>query len=80
MKKYTNAEEIATAFVKKGWSADTSFSELTMEEANENGYSFAASEIKKGKKVFKMDGNGNIYSETGKIMFYNVKSCLEVCG
>lgn len=33
MKKYNSGEEISEAFIKDGWSVNTSFSEVTMEEA-----------------------------------------------
>lgn len=31
--KYNSVEEISEAFIKDGWSVNTSFSEVTMEEA-----------------------------------------------
>lgn len=38
MKKYNSVEEISEAFIKDGWSVNTSFSEVTMEEAEKKGY------------------------------------------
>lgn len=52
-----------------------SFSEVTMEEAEKKGYLFAVSEIRKGKKVFRMNVCGNIYSENGKLLYYNIEPC-----
>lgn len=70
--KYHNAEEMTAAFKKKGWSDDTSFSEVTMEEAVSKGYLFAVAAIANGEKIFRMNVCGNIYSETGKLLSYNI--------
>lgn len=65
-------DNLKEQFIKKGWSTDTSFSLLTLEEAVEKGYNFAIDGIKKGQRYFKMDITGNIYKENGKIAFFNV--------
>ena len=41
MAKYTNTKEISEAFIRDGWSENTSFSEVTLEEAKEKGLYFA---------------------------------------
>lgn len=71
MAKYKSVEEITTAFLKKGWSNIT-FSEVTIDEARERGLLFALPMISKGKKVFKMNETGNIYSDTGRVLIYNI--------
>ena len=73
--KYNSVEEISEAFIKDGWSVNTSFTEVTMEEAEKKGYLYAVSEIRKGKKVFRMNVCGNIYSENGKLLYYNIEPC-----
>jgi hypothetical protein len=69
---FVNVEQIKEKFIKNGWSSNTSFKELTLKDAEEKGYLFAISEIKKGKKYFKMNGNGNIYNDRGEITLYNI--------
>ena len=68
----TTAEEMTKKFVKDGWSKDTSFYELTLEEAKEKGYLFAVDEINNGQKFFVMNGNGNIYKSNGEIACFNI--------
>lgn len=72
MKKFTSTEQIREKFIKDGWDKDTSFKELSLEEAKEKGYLFAINGIIKGKKYFKMNVSGNIYDNTGKIVYYNI--------
>ena len=74
MKKniYTTAEEMTKKFVDDGWSKDTSFYELTLEEAKEKGYLFAVDGINNGQKFFVMNGNGNIYKSNGEIACFNI--------
>lgn len=69
----TTTEEITEKFIKDGWSSNTSFSELTLEEAKEKGYLFAINGISKGRKYFKMNGNGNIYNDTGEIALFKLE-------
>jgi len=76
-KIYTTTEEIRDAFIKDGWNGNTSFSELTMDEAKEKGYLFAVNGISKGQKYFKMNVCGNIYDEKGKLVMYNIPCKLQ---
>ena len=69
---YHNTKEITKAFVKDGWSEDTTFQELTMDEAMVKGLTFAINMINDGRKVFKMNICGNLYSDTGKLLMYNI--------
>lgn len=68
----TTVEEMKKKFVNDGWSKDISFSELTLEEAKEKGYSFAVDGINNGQKFFVMNGNGNIYKSNGEIACFNI--------
>lgn len=72
MKKFKNANEISNAFQLNGWDKDTTFEEVTMEEAEIRGLIFAVNEIRAGRKIFKMNGCGNIYSQTGDLLMYNI--------
>ena len=65
-------EEMRKKFIEDGWNEDTSFAELTLEEAKEKGYSFAVVGINKGQQYFKMNGNGNIYDGNGKIVYFYI--------
>lgn len=69
---FTNVEQIREKFIKDGWNKNTSFVELSLEEAKEKGYLFAISGIAKGKKYFKMNVSGNIYNNKGKVLIYNI--------
>lgn len=74
MKKiFETTTAITEEFVRNGWSAKISFSELTLEEAKEKGMHFAISGMSKGRKYFKMK-NGNIYDDTGKLCMFNFNS------
>ena len=72
MKIFENANEISNAFQLNGWNEDTTFEEVTMEEAEIRGLLFAVSEIKAGRKIFKMNGTGNIYNQSGDLLMYNI--------
>ena len=52
MKNFKNANEISNAFQLNGWDKDTTFEEVTMEEAEIRGLLFAVSEITAGRKIF----------------------------
>ena len=52
MARYTNTKEISEAFIRDGWSENTSFSEVTLDEAKEEGLYFAVEAIKKRQKNF----------------------------
>ena len=71
---YATAEKITKRFIEDGWSANTSFSELTMDEAKKSGYLFAVDGIKKGRKYFKMRRSVNIYNDSGKIALLNLNT------
>lgn len=73
MAKYKSVEEITEAFLQKGWN-NISFSELTVIEAKDEGLLFAIDMIIDGRKVFRMNETGNIFSDTGKILMYNIKA------
>ena len=67
---FLTAEEITKKFIDDGWGTDTSFSELTLEEAKEKGYLFAEVGIAKGRKYFKKTVSNNIYDDTGNLMCF----------
>lgn len=69
---FTTVEQIREKFIRDGWNKDTSFEELTLEEAKARGLLFAVAGIQKGKKYFKMNISGNIFDDKGKIAFYNI--------
>ena len=69
-KPYTTTEEIKQAFIKDGWSKNTSFTELTVEEAEKRGMIYAVNEIKQGRKYFKMNVSGNIFNDRGKLILF----------
>jgi len=73
--KFSTVEQIANKFIKDGWSKNTSFTELSLKEAEEKGYLFAINEIKNGRKYFKMNVSENIYNDNGKIALYNISCC-----
>jgi hypothetical protein len=72
LKIFKNANEISNAFQLNGWDKDTTFEEVTMEEAEIRGLLFAVSEIKAGRKIFKMNVTGNIYNQSGDLLMYNI--------
>lgn len=72
MKKFTTCEQIRKFFIADGWNENTAFVELSLEQAIENGVSFAASGIQKGRKYFVMNSNGNIYDDCGRIAYFNI--------
>lgn len=73
---FANVEQIREKFLKDGWNENTSFEELSLKEAEKEGYLFAINEIAKGKKYFKMKVSGNIYDDKGEIALYNIKPRL----
>ena len=72
MKHYESVGEITSDFIKEGWSNDTLFTELSREEAEAKGYLFAIHGMYNGRKYFVMNGNGNIFDDTGKIVLFNI--------
>ncbi len=72
MRKFNNAQEIATFFINDGWGENTTFSELSEKEAQEKGYHFAVDGIKRRRKYFVMGICGNIYDDNGKIAMFNI--------
>lgn len=71
-KTYNTPAEIEEDFIKKGWSKNTTFTEITFAEARKGGYLGIIDKICKGRKYFKMNVCGNIYDDNGKIVYYNV--------
>lgn len=65
------AEKMKELFENEGWN-NVNFEEITKKEAEEKGLFFAILGIKKGKKYFRMVGNGNIYNEHGEIAMFNI--------
>lgn len=74
---YNTAEQIRAAFVKDGWSSDTEFSELTMQEAREIGCYSIIRDMEREKKFFRMTVTGNIFDNCGKIVIYNIPAIRE---
>jgi hypothetical protein len=73
--KYQTIEQITKQFIKDGWNKNTTFTELSLKEAEEKGYLFAVDTIKKGRKYFKMNISNNIFNDEGKIALYNIPCC-----
>lgn len=72
---YRSVEEITTAFIREGWSKDTSFHELTEKEAIEKGLTFAQRGIAKGAKFFVMNVTNNVFNQNGQLLCYgNLKT------
>lgn len=72
MAKFNNAEEITRFFTNDGWGENTTFSELTKKEAEEKGYYFASSGMKKDRKYFVMGVCGNVYDDNGEIAMFKI--------
>lgn len=72
MARYTNTKEISEAFIRDGWSENTSFSEVPLDEAKEKGLYFAVEAIKKGRKIFRMNISGNFFSDSGKLLMFHI--------
>lgn len=72
MAKYTNTKEISESFIRNRWSENTSFSEVPLDEAKEKGLYFAVEAIKKGRKIFRMNICGNIFSNSGKLLMFHI--------
>lgn len=70
--KFKNIETITNAFIKNGWGKGTTFTEISLEEAEKEGQTFAVNGIKKGRKYFRMGISGNIYDDNGEIAAYNI--------
>lgn len=73
--KLNNVEQITKKFITDGWSENTSFTELSLEEAKQNGYTFAINGIIKGIKYFKMSVTGNIFNDKGEVVYFNIPVC-----
>lgn len=72
-KRFTTEEEITEYFIKDGWTENTSFTEITVEEATAEGLLCALTGIKEGRKYFRMNICGNIYDDNGKLIMFNLK-------
>ena len=64
MKRYTTPEEIRNAFIKNGWT-EPHFVEATAEDLK-------IFTPKPTGKIFIMTSTGNMYTDTGKLFFYNI--------
>lgn len=71
-KECSSAEELKKKFMEEGWGKDTTFKDLTLEEAKKKGYLFAVRGISEGKRYYKMERSGNIYDQYGKLVLLNV--------
>lgn len=69
--RYKTCEEIQEAFIADGWGSDTTFTEITDEEAEHHGY-YIKQAFSHGRKFFRMNVSGNIYDDEGKIALYNI--------
>ena len=69
--KFKTCEEIKFAFVKKGWNNDIEFTEVQDEEKISIFGEYCGKPLL-GKKLFKMAISGNIFDDTGKIVYYNI--------
>lgn len=70
--RYNTPEEIRAEFIKDGWNSDIDFEEVTREHGGN------------GKKFFRMVSTGNVFDDTGSIVYYNIKPlkepiCIAVC-
>jgi hypothetical protein len=74
--KFSTAEQITDHFIKDGWSKSTSFTELSLKEAEEKGYHFAINGINNGRKYFKMNVSENIYIMTMEKLHYIILSVV----
>jgi len=71
-----SVQEMTEMFIKRGWSSNISFSELSMHEAEELGCLSIIAKMKKGKAFYKMAVSGNIYDENGHIVLFNLNPKL----
>ena len=71
MPPYKCAEDMKAAFIADGWSADIEVREATEEEIEKSGY-YIKSAAANGSKFYIMAGNGNMYDDHGKIVYYNI--------
>lgn len=65
--KYNTIEEITKSFIKQGWNNPT----FTMLSAIEVKEKYGISDLKAGN-YFVMNETGNVFSNTGKILLYNI--------
>lgn len=75
--KFQTVEEIRADFIKNGWSPDTNFTEVTIQDAEAKGFLAIAADIRNGEKYFQMNGSGNIFDNKGEVAYYNIKSVRE---
>ena len=79
MKKFNNIEEITKAFIKDGWSENTSFAEVSPELAEKIGAYSIASDIAHCHKFFIMNGSDNVFDEKGEVAMYNLGNSITKC-
>ena len=65
--RFNTIEEIKAEFIKRGWNEDISFTEYDL-EANPVGFIT----LDKSRKLFVMNGSGNIYDDRGNIYWFNI--------
>ena len=68
---YKTVDEITAAFIANGWSDTITFTEATKEETDKSGF-FIKQAADNGAKFFIMTGSGNMFDDTGSIVFYNI--------
>ena len=73
---YKSEAEITAAFINDGWSKNTSFTELSFDDAREIGKYFVDLMLK-GTKLFRMNICGNVYDDTGKLLLFDIASTSE---
>lgn len=67
---FKTAAQITKQFIADGWAPCTKFRLLTQKEAKERGLTFALNSG--NRKFFVMESTGNVYSDTGKVVYYNI--------
>ena len=71
--KYNTVDEITAAFIGKGWAPDTTFEEVTLDDAEQHGFGHIASKIRRGRRFYRMGVTGNIFDGNGKIAMFNIR-------
>lgn len=71
MPPYKCAEDLKAAFIADGWSANIEIREATPEEIEKSGH-YINNAAANGNKFYIMVGNGNMYDDSGRIVYYNI--------
>ena len=69
--RYRNCEEIRKVFIADGWSENIQFEEVKKKEFIRYGY-YMKRYVDQGHKFFRMVRTGNVFDDTGTIVYYNV--------